>query len=103
LQSKKQKIVIRISFLYNRIKLSILLLHLKNFSFLKKLLIVFMLKIKTTKNKTTCKAKIVNLLKNNKITTIKEIVDIHKCKNCKYINKSKKKCYLNNNKYYKLN
>jgi len=92
-----------VSFLYSKIELSVLLSHLKNFSFLKFLLIVFMLKTKIAKNKTICKAKIANLLKNNKITTTKKIVNIHKCKNCKYINKSKKKYYLNDNKYYKLN
>ena len=34
-----------------------------------------MLKAKIAKNKTICKAKITNLLKNNKIATIKKIVN----------------------------
>jgi len=62
-----------------------------------------MLKTKIAINKIICKAKIINLLKNNKIAITKKIINIHKCKNYKYINKNKKKCYLNNNKYYKLN
>jgi len=62
-----------------------------------------MLKTKITKNKIICKAKIANLLKNNKITTTKEIVNIHKCKNYKYTIKNKEKYYLDNNKYYKFN
>jgi hypothetical protein len=62
-----------------------------------------MLKTKVAKNKTICETKIINLLKNNKIATTKEIINIYKYKNCKYINKNKEKCYLNNNKYYKLN
>jgi hypothetical protein len=79
------------------------LLYLKNFSSLKKLLIIFMLKIKIAKNKTTRKAKIINLFKNNTITITKEIVNIYKHKNYNYINKNKEKRYLNNNKYYKFN
>ncbi len=75
---KKQKIIIRISFLYNRIELDILLSHLKNSSFSKKSLIAFMLKTKIAKNKIVYEAKIINLLKNNKIATTKEIVNIHK-------------------------
>jgi len=67
LQFKKQKIEIYISFLYNRVKSNIFLLYLKNSFSLKKLLIVFILKIKIAKNKITCKAKTINLLKNNKI------------------------------------
>ncbi len=62
-----------------------------------------MLKTKIAKNKIICKTKIVNLLKNNKIAITKKIVNIYKYKNCKYINKNKEKCYLNNNKHYKLN
>jgi len=101
--SKKQKIVVRISFLYSRVELDILLSHLKNSSFLKNLSIASILKIKIAKNKITRKAKIVNLFKNNKIATTKEIVNIYKYKNYKYINKSKEKYYLNNNKHYELN
>jgi len=62
-----------------------------------------MLKIKIAKNKTTRKAKIINLFKNNTIIITKEIVNIYKYKNYKYINKNKEKRYLNNNKYYKFN
>jgi len=62
-----------------------------------------MLKAKIAKNKITCKTKIANLLKNNKITITKKIVNIYKYKNYRYINKNKEKCYLNNNKHYKLN
>jgi len=61
-----------------------------------------MLKTKIAKNKATRKAKIANLLKNNKVATTKKIINMHKCKNRKYINKSKEKCYLNDNKHYKL-
>ncbi len=62
-----------------------------------------MLKIKIAKNKITRKAKVANLLKNNKIAITKQIVNIYKYKNCEYINKNKEKYYLNNNKHYKLN
>jgi hypothetical protein len=61
-----------------------------------------MLKTKIAKNKITRETKIANLLKNNEIITTKKIVNIHKCKNRKCINKSKEKCYLNDNKHYKL-
>ena len=103
MQSKKQKIIVYISFLYSRIESNILLLHLKNFFSLKKFLFVLIIKTKIAKNKVVCKAKIVNLFKINKIATIKKIVNIYKCKNLKYINKSKKQYYLNNNRYFKLN
>jgi hypothetical protein len=56
-----------------------------------------------TKNKAIREALIINLLKSNEIITTKKIVNIHKCKNCKYINESKKKCYLSDNKHFKLN
>jgi len=91
LQFKKQEIVIYISFLYSKIELNIVLLYLKNSSFLKKLYIIFILKTKIVKDKITYKTKIANLFKNNKIITIKEIVNIYKYKNYKYINKSKEK------------
>ncbi len=58
-----------------------------------------MLKTKIAKNKIIYKAKIANLFKNNKIATIKKIINIYKYKNCKYTNKNKEKCYLNNNKH----
>jgi len=103
LQSKKQEILVRILFLYNKVKSNILLLHLKNSSFLEKLFFAIIIKTKITKNKAICKILIANLLKNNKNTIIKKIINIYKYKNYKYINKSKKKYYLNNNKYYKLN
>ncbi len=103
LQSKKQEILIYILFLYSRIELSILLLYLKDFSFSKKLLSIVIIKTKIAKNKAICKILTTNLLKSNKIIAIKKIVNIHKCKNYKYINKSKEKYYLNNNKYFKLN
>jgi len=95
--------LICVSFLYNRIELNILLLHLKDFSSSKKLLFATIIKTKITKNKVARKILIVNLLKSNKIATTKKIINIHKYKNRKYINKSKEKCYLNNNKHYKLN
>ncbi len=91
MQFKKQEIVIYISFLYSKIELNIVLLYLKNSSFLKKLYIIFILKTKIVKDKITYKTKIANLFKNNKIITIKEIVNIYKYKNYKYINKSKEK------------
>jgi len=103
LQSKKQEILVYILFLYNRIELNILLLYLKDFSFLKKLSFVTIIKTKIAKNKVTYKVLIVNLLKSNKITTIKKIVNIYKYKNYKIINKNKEKYYLSNNKYFKLN
>ena len=62
-----------------------------------------MIKTKIAKNKAIRKALIVDLLKNNEIATTKKIVNMHKCKNCKCINKSKEKCYLKDNKHYKLN
>ena len=95
--------LVRISFLYNRVELSILSSHLKDFSSSKKSLFATMIKAKIAKNKATRKALIANLLKSNEITTTKKIVNMHKYKNCKYINKSKEKYYLNNNKHYKLN
>jgi len=95
--------LIRVSFLYNRVELNILLLHLKDFSSLEKLFFTTIIKTKITKNKAIRKTLTINLLKNNKIATIKKIINIHKCKNYKYINKSKEKCYLNNNKHYKFN
>jgi len=103
LQSKKQEILVYILFLYNKVELNILLLHLKNSFFSKKLFFATIIKIKIIKNKIVRKAKIANLLKNNKITITKEIVNIYKCKNRKYINKNKEKYYLNNNKHYKFN
>jgi hypothetical protein len=95
--------LIYVSFLYNKIESNILLLYLKDFSSLEKSFFATIIKTKIAKNKVVYKALIINLLKSNKITTIKNNVNMHKCKNCKYINKSKKKCYLNNNKHYKLN
>ncbi len=103
LQFKKQEMLIRILFLYNRVELNILLLHLKDFSSLKKLLFVTIIKIKIAKDKITCKVLILNLLKNNKIIITKKIINIYKYKNCKYINKNKEKCYLSSNKHFKLN
>jgi len=103
LQFKKQEILIYILFPYSRIESNILLLYLKDFSSLEKLLFATITKIKTAKNKAIRKIKIVNLLKTNKIATTKEIVNLYKYKNCKYINKSKEKYYLNKNKYFKLN
>jgi len=61
------------------------------------------IKIKIAKNKVTRKTLIANLLKNNKIIITKKIVNMHKYKNYKYINKNKEKYYLNDNKYYKFN
>ncbi len=95
--------LIYILFLYSRIKSNILLLYLKDFFSLKKLLFAIIIKIKIAKNKVTCKVLIVNLLKSNKITTTKKIVNIYKYKNYKYINKNKEKCYLSNNKHFKFN
>jgi len=60
------------------------------------------IKIKIAKNKVTRKTLIANLLKNNKIIITKKIVNMHKYKNYKYINKNKEKYYLNDNKYYKF-
>ncbi len=95
--------LIYILFLYNRIELNILLLHLKKSFSLEKSLFITIIKIKIAKNKVVREALIIDLLKSNEIATIKKIVNIHKNKNRKYINKSKEKCYLNNNKHYKLN
>ncbi len=94
--------LVRVLFLYNRIELNIFFLHLKDFSSSKKLLFATIIKTKITKNKVVRKILIVNLLKSNKITITKKIINIHKYKNRKYINKSKEECYLNNNKHYKL-
>jgi len=94
--------LIRVSFLYSRIELNILLSHLKNSSFLKKSLFVAIIKTKIAKNKAIREALIAILLKSNEITTTKKIVNMHKCKNRKCINENKEKCYLNDNKYYKL-
>jgi len=102
LRSKKQEMLVRVSFLYNKVELNILLSHLKDSSSLEKSLFVIIIKTKIAKNKIACEAKIANLLKSNKIATTKKIVNMHKCKNYKYINKSKKKCYLNDNKHYKF-
>ncbi len=77
--------------------------YLKDFFSLKKSFFATMIKTKIAKNKVIRKALIENLLKSNKTTTIKKIINIYKCKNYKCINKSKEKCYLNNNKHYKLN
>jgi hypothetical protein len=96
-------VLICISFLYSRVASNILLLHLKNFSSLKKLSFATIIKIKIAKNKAICKVLIANLLKSNKITITKKIVNIYKYKNCKCINKNKEKCYLSNNKHFKLN
>ncbi len=90
LQFKKQEMLIRILFLYNRVELNILLLHSKDFSSLKKLLFVTIIKIKVAKDKITCKVLILNILKNNKIIITKKIINIYKYKNCKYITKTKK-------------
>lgn len=95
--------LIRVSFLYSRIELSILLSYLKDFSSLKKLLFAIIIKTKIAKNKVTRETLIANLLKSNKIAITKKIVNIYKYKNRKCINKSKEKYYLNDNKYYKLN
>jgi len=86
LQSKKQKIIVYIFFLFSRVELNIPFLYLKNSFSSKKLFIVSIFKTKIAKNETTCKEKIANLLKNNKITIIKKIVNIYKYKNYKYIN-----------------
>jgi len=94
--------LVHVSFLYNKIESKILLSHLKKKSFLKKSLFATIIKTKITKNKVTRKALIVNLLKSNKIATTKKIVNMYKCKNRKHINKNKEKCYLNDNKHYKL-
>ena len=99
---KKQKMLIRVSFLYNRVELNILLSHLKDLSSLEKSLFATMIKTKIAKNKAIWEALIVDLLKSNEIATTKKIVDMHKCKNRKCINKSKEKCYLNDNKHHKL-
>jgi hypothetical protein len=90
LRLKKQKMLICISFLYNRVELNIFLSHLKDFSFLKKSLFATIIKTKIAKNKAICEALTINLLKSNEITTTKKIVNIHKCKNRKCTNKSKK-------------
>jgi len=95
--------LIRVSFPYNRIELNILLSHLEDSFFLEKSLFVAMIKAKSAKNKAILEALIVDLLKSNEIATTKKIVNMHKCKNYKFINKSKEKCYLNDNKHYKLN
>jgi len=95
--------LIRVSFLYSRVELNILLSHLKDFSFLKKSFFATIIKIKIAKNKATREVKTINLLKSNEIATTKKIVNIYKCKNYKCINENKEKCYLNNNKHYKLN
>jgi len=94
--------LIRVLFLYNRVKSNILLSHLKDFSSSKKSLFATIIKTKIAKDKTTRKTKTTNLLKSNEIITTKKIVNMHKCKNCKYINKNKEKCYLNDNKHYKF-
>jgi len=60
------------------------------------------IKIKIAKNKIAHQTKSVNLLKTNKIVTTKEIINLHKCKNRKYINKNKEKYYSSSNKYFKL-
>jgi len=93
--------LIRILFLYSKVELNILLLHLKDFSSSKKLLFATIIETKIAKNKVIRKILIANLLKSNKIATTKKIINIHKCKNRKYINNNKKN-YLNNNKHYKL-
>ncbi len=103
LRFKKLKILVRVSFLYNKIESNILLSHLKDFSFLKKSLFATIIKTKIAKNKVACEALIANLFKSNEITTTKKIVNIHKCKNRRCRNKSKKKCCLNDNKHHKLN
>ncbi len=103
MQSKKQKILVYILFLYNKVELNTLLLYLKDFFSLKKLFFVTIIKTKIAKNKVTRKILIVNLFKSKRIIVIKKTVNIYKYKNCKYINKSKEKYYLSNNKYFKLN
>jgi len=102
LRSKKQKIIVCVSFLYSRVESNILLLYLKNSFSLEKSLSIVVIKTKTTKNKVARKAKTIDLLKINKIATTKELVNIYKCKNYKYINKSKRQYYSSNNRYYKL-
>ncbi len=90
-------------FLYSKVELNILLLYLKDSFFLEKLFFATIIKTKIAKNKVVCKIKIINLIKTNKIATTKKIVNLHKYKNCKYINKSKEKYYLSSNKHFKLN
>jgi len=94
--------LIRISFLYSRIESNILLSYLKFFFFLEKSLFATIIKTKIAKNKVIRKIKIANLLKTNEIAITKEIINLYKCKNRKYINKSKRKYYSNNNKHFKL-
>jgi len=94
--------LIRVSFLYNKVELNILLSHVKDLSFLEKLLFATIIKTKIAKNKATRETKVANLLKINKIATTKEIVNLHKFKDRKYINKNKEKCYSNNNKHFKF-
>jgi hypothetical protein len=76
LRLKKQKMLIRILFLYNRVELNILLLYLKDFSSLEKLFFATIIKIKIAKNKVIRKTLTIDLLKSNKIAII--------IKNCKY-------------------
>ncbi len=102
MRSKKQKIIVYILFLYSRVKSNILLLHLKDSSSLEKLLFATIIKTKIAKNKVICKTKTTNLIKTNKIAITKKIVNLYKCKNCKYINKSKEEYYLSSNKHFKL-
>ena len=65
--------LIYILFLYNKVESNIFLLHLKDFSLLKKLFFATIIKTKIAKNKITCKTEIVNLLKTNKIATTKKM------------------------------
>ncbi len=102
LQSEKQKIIVCVSFLYSRIESDIFLSHLKNSFFLEKSLSAAVIKIKTAENKAVRETKTVDLLRINKIAAAKELVNIYKCKNYRYINKSKKQYYSSNNRHYKL-
>jgi len=65
--------LIRISFLYNRVELNIFLLYLKDFFSLEKSFFVTIIKTKIVKNKAIRKTKIANLLKTNEIAITKKL------------------------------
>jgi hypothetical protein len=73
LQFKKQEILIYILFPYSRIESNILLLYLKDFCSLEKLLFATITKIKTAKNKAIRKIKIVTLLKTKRLQQQKKL------------------------------
>ncbi len=83
MQFEKQEILIRVSFLYNRVESSVFLSHLKSSFSLKKSLFATIIKTKIAKNKATRKEKIINLLKINEVAITKKIVELHKSKNCR--------------------